>query len=68
MKSLTVGELIKELSKYPNEIEVKLKIAVDVTMKVGTYKEAKQTVFPTAKVYGVTGTIGNTNEVIISGD
>lgn len=65
---MTVKEVINELSKYPEDIEVELSIKIDLKVTLDHYNRPMTcSMYPKGKVYGVSGTTGNKNEVIISG-
>lgn len=66
---MTVKELIAELGKYPDwiEVEMSMKVEVGITAGKGRQVSFKESVFLHGKVYGVQGTTGGKHEVLISG-
>lgn len=66
---MTVNELIDELRKYPGHVEVQMSMKVNVEMTIGKGKQTtvQQSVFTHGRVYGVSGSTGGKEEVVISG-
>jgi hypothetical protein len=65
---MTVGELIKKLSEYPDWIEVSMSMQITVSTKISSASGSiERPMFPKGRVYAVQGTIGSINEIIISG-
>lgn len=67
---MTVKELITELSMYDMDttVELSMKVEINIDTPQCRHNIEKQYIFPHGKVYGVQGSTGRHNEVVISGN
>ena len=65
-KAKTVGEIIKELEKLPQDIVPKIKIMTTVTTSICN-ENINNTFFIEANIYGISSILGEDSKVTISG-